>query len=215
MKKLFKKYSPPSLYNCVKSIYYFCNAFWLRLVGRKPILAESSKCYQRRLREDFFHKYCNGRGLDIGYGGDLVFHTAQGWDFENGDAQYLKSLPDYGYDYVYSSHTLEHMINPSIALSNWWRVLKKGGYLIIYIPDRDLYEKKKTLPSNWNLDHKFFFTLEKNEPPCTIGINQLISEVLSDYVIIYSKVCSEGYISNGQSSHSSGEYSIEVVLEKI
>ena len=46
------------------------------------------------------------------------------------------------YDFIYSSHTLEHMENVEIALSNWIRLLRKGGNLILYIPDRDLYEKK-------------------------------------------------------------------------
>ena len=87
--------------------------------------------------------------MDIGFGGDSIVPNATGWDFEHGDAQYLKGLNDEQFDFVYSSHTLEHMQDPAVALKNWYRVLKKGGYLIIYIPHRDLYESKKTLPSKF------------------------------------------------------------------
>jgi SAM-dependent methyltransferase len=68
------------------------------------------------------------------------------WDEEHGDAQYLPGLEDKTHDFVYPSHTLEHMQDPAVALQNWWRVVKPGGFLILYIPDRDLYEKKSTLP---------------------------------------------------------------------
>ena len=71
---------------------------------------------RRKKRENFFDKYTQGSGLDIGFGGDLVVPKAKGWDFEHGDAQYLKGLNDEQFDFVYSSHTLEHMQNHAVAL---------------------------------------------------------------------------------------------------
>jgi SAM-dependent methyltransferase len=118
------------------------------------------------------------------------------------------------FDFVHSSHTLEHMINPEISLRNWWRVLKRGGYLILYVPHRNLYEKKTTLPSRWNTDHKHFFLLDKDEEPCTIGIVPLIKRSISEFEIVYAKECSEGHTITNPQIHSNGEYSIEVVVKK-
>ncbi len=186
------------------------------LAGGRPIVhAETYKARNRRLREGFFENFIQGKGLDIGFGGDLIHPEAQGWDFEHGDAQFLNGLNDEQFDYVYSSHTLEHMIDPAVALRNWYRVLKKGGYLILYIPHRDLYEKKKTLPSRFNPNHTAFYLIDHDEAPDTIGIIPLIERNLQNYEIIYAKECSEGHTITDPEIHSDGEYSIEVVLKKL
>lgn len=183
--------------------------------GKRPFnKGETSKAKSRRNREMFFEKYCIGKGLDIGFGGDLILPTADGYDFEHGDAQFLKSVPDCKYDYVYSSHTLEHMVDAEVALKNWFRVLKKDGYLILYIPHRDLYEKKKTLPSIFNEDHKHFFLIERDEEPDTVGIIPLIARTLCNYEIIYVKECSQENTNTTPFVHSNGEYSIEGVIKK-
>ncbi len=41
------------------------------------------------------------------------------------------------YDVVLSSHCLEHVANPLKALSEWIRVLKNGGYLLLVLPHKD------------------------------------------------------------------------------
>lgn len=182
--------------------------------GRPSRTAESAKAYERRCREGFFDKFCQGSGLDIGYGGDLLASNCRGFDIEDGDAQLLNGIDDNSYDFVYSSHTLEHMNDPSAALLNWWRVLKPGGYLIVYIPHRDLYEKRKELPSNWNSGHRKFFLPENDELPDTLGLIPLIASTLSGYEIQYWKTCSEGHTITDPEIHSDGEYSIEAVLKK-
>lgn len=185
-----------------------------RLLGRPPREAETTKARSRREREGFFASYCQGNGLDIGYGGDLLAPNCRGYDIEDGNAQNLEGIENESYDFVYSSHTLEHMPDVVEALVNWWRVVKPGGFLIMYIPHRDLYEKKKTLPSNWNLGHRQFFLLDKNEPPDTIGIMPLIASSLQGGEVIYAKVCSEGHTITDPAIHSDGEYSIEIVMRK-
>jgi len=214
MKTILKATLPKQFYYILKGYYYNMLKFRYLKLGRPVVSAETSKAKQRRLRDDFFEKYCTGKGLDIGYGGDLIVQNATGWDFEHGDAQSLNGVPDNTFDFVYSSHTLEHMENPETALMNWWRVLKPGGFLILYIPERDLYEKKKTLPSNWNLDHKHFFLLDEDEEPCTIGILPLIRRSLPNSKIEYAKACNEGHTIIDPSIHSVGEYSIETVIKK-
>jgi SAM-dependent methyltransferase len=177
--------------------------------------AETSKAKERRVRENFFDKYCAGKGLDIGFGGDPITSNAQGFDFEHGDAHFLEGIENESFDFVYSSHTLEHMVDPSAAITNWFRVVKKGGYLIVFIPHRDLYEKKKTLPSKFNPTHKQFFLIEKDELPDTIGIVPFVERTLKNAEIIYAKECSEGYNRISDDVQSTGEYSIEIVIKKI
>jgi len=212
---LINKIAPRPVWKMGAGIYhYYLKEKYLK--GKRPVVhAETSKAKTRRIKEGFFEKYTQGRGLDIGYGGDLISPNAAGYDFEHGDAQYLNELKDGQYDFVYSSHTLEHLPDPALALKNWYRVLKKGGYLILYIPHRDLYEKKKTLPSRFNPNHTNFFLVERDEAPDTVGIVPLIERTLKNYELIYAKECSEGHTITDPEIHSDGEYSIEVVLKKL
>ena len=200
-----------------KPFFYKILKLKIKFVGRAYIPGETSKAKKRREEEGFFEKYARGKGLDIGFGGDPVTPNVKGYDFEHGNALYLDGLkPNEKFDFVYSSHCLEHMPDPGLALKIWWKRVKRGGYLIFAVPHRDLYERKKTLPSDWNQDHKYFYLPEKHEPPCTLGVKQLIKESLGDYKIMYVKTCDQGYEyigKNGQ--HSKGEFSIEAVIKKL
>lgn len=49
----------------------------------------------------------------------------------------LRNVASEGYDFVLSSHTLEHVANPLRALREWLRVLKEGGVLLLVIPHKD------------------------------------------------------------------------------
>jgi SAM-dependent methyltransferase len=211
---LLQKYLPPFLWNIGAGL----NKKYLRykyLKGDRPLVqGETSKANGRRIREGFFEKYCKGKGLDIGYGGDLLVPDADGWDFEHGDAQFLNSIKDNTYDFVYSSHTLEHIDDAGEALVNWYRVVKPGGFLILYIPHRDLYEKKEKLPSRFNQNHKRFFLPVQEYLPDTIGIIPFIQRTLSGYEIVYCKECNEGHTIQDSEIHSNGEYSIEVIIKK-
>lgn len=54
------------------------------------------------------------------------------------DAVDLSSLPDESYEFLLSSHTLEHIANPLKALKEWIRVVKKGGYVILILPEKSV-----------------------------------------------------------------------------
>jgi SAM-dependent methyltransferase len=189
--------------------------FRYRNFGRTYCPAETSKAHARREKEGFFDLYCKGKGLDVGFGGDPIIKNVEGFDFEHGDAQFLNGVKDYCYDFVYSSHTIEHLPDPYAAIKNWFRVVKPGGYLILYIPHRDLYEKKKTLPSVFNPTHLHFFLPDRDEEPDTIGILPLIERSIENYQLIYLKVCDAGLNIKDSLTHSEGEYSVEVVLKKL
>lgn len=63
-------------------------------------------------------------------------------------------------------------------------------------------------------DHKFYFLVDEDDPPVTLGIVPLIRRSLSEAEIIYARVCREGFTLTDPDVHSDGEYSIEVVTQK-
>ncbi|HLQ24568.1 MAG TPA: class I SAM-dependent methyltransferase [Acidiferrobacterales bacterium] len=183
---------------------------------RNRFVAETVKARRRRLREGFFERYCRGTGIDIGCGKyDRVTIEAEEWNRENGDATFMEGVPNESYDYVYSSHCLEHIIDQTTALQNWARILKKGGFLIVAVPHRDLYEKRIVLPSLWNKDHKRFYLPDQAFPPDTFSFRKVVQEAIGDQVEwIYLKVCDEGWLPLPDRVHPVGEYQIEAVLKK-
>jgi ubiquinone/menaquinone biosynthesis C-methylase UbiE len=96
--------------------------------------------------------------------------SLRAWDMPDGDAQLLAGVRDESFDFVHSSHCLEHMRNPAEALHNWFRVLKPNGHLICMVPDEDLYEQGH-FPSAFNADHKWTFTLWKAQSWSSQSIN--------------------------------------------
>jgi SAM-dependent methyltransferase len=183
-------------------------------------MAETIKSHEKRLGEGWYERFAPAdcKGLDIGSGPDPI-HRQSGtwtrWDKPQGDATHLKGAPDASFDTVYASHLLEHLDDPITALGNWWRVLKPGGHLIICVPHRDLYEKKKTLPSLWNGEHKHFWLPDRAEPPCTFCFRDVVTQTLpEDAEVVLYRVLDEGWEPCPTEVHSHGEYSIEIVVRK-
>ena len=50
------------------------------------------------------------------------------------DATSLDGIEDASYDVVLASHTLEHIANPLLALSEWRRVVGANGHLVLVLP---------------------------------------------------------------------------------
>lgn len=46
-------------------------------------------------------------------------------------------VPDESQDFVISSHVLEHFPDPIKALEEWYRVVRKGGYIYMIVPHKD------------------------------------------------------------------------------
>lgn len=111
--------------------------------------------------QKFINTYLQGKVIDIGGGNDPVTNTAKVFDLKDGDAQYITKYENKeSYDCVHSSHCLEHMVNVPNALSEWWQLVKQGGYMVITVPHEDLYEQK-IWPSIFNQDHKASFRLNQ------------------------------------------------------
>src|SRR6266545_1029475 len=135
--------------------------------------AETSKSIPRRLRDpSFLQRFFVGTGLDVGAGGDPLSRyvplfpllkkvetfDVPGSDATHvGDATTLAGIADNWFDFVHSSHCLEHLADPMTALHNWLRVTKYGGHVIVVVPDWQMYEHE-TWPSQFNMDHKHCFT---------------------------------------------------------
>ena len=133
----------------------------------------------------FLKKYFSGKIIDIGAGEDLVCDTAERFDQDDGDANHITRYRDLdSYDTVHSSHCLEHMHNPEKALLEWWKIIKPGGYLVLVVPDEDLYEQG-FWPSHFNSDHKATFTIhnKKSWSPVSFNILELVSSLPNSKII--------------------------------
>jgi SAM-dependent methyltransferase len=145
-------------------------------------MKQCSKSIPRRLADaSFATRYFVGEGLDVGGKPDpLALYlelfpratSIRTWDWEDGDAQKLSGVPDATFDFVHSSHCLEHLVDPREGLANWLRVLRPGGHLVVMVPDEDLYEQG-VFPSTFNRDHKHTFTVWKPASWSRASINVL------------------------------------------
>jgi SAM-dependent methyltransferase len=143
-------------------------------------MQEASKAVVRRsFDQRFTTRYFSGHGIDIGCGKDSLaqfrhifplIQSVRPWDIVDGDAMLMEGVRDNYYDFVHSSHCLEHLIDPIYGLNNWIRICKPGGYLIIMVPDEDLYEQG-VYPSTFNADHKSTFTISKSESWSPVSVN--------------------------------------------
>lgn len=136
-----------------------------------------------------------GEGIDIGCGSKPVVDNALGFDKNSGDANYIMEyLPkEKKFDFVFSSHCLEHMHNPISCLRDWWGLVKPNGSLILVVPDEDLYEQGY-YPSLFNDDHKHTFTIGKQRSWSPVSIN-LLEQIqrLSDKDWFTIEIMDQGY----------------------
>src|ERR1700722_11167569 len=113
-----------------------------------------------------------GKGIDIGCGPDPVTPEVCKFDVENGDADQITNYVHEVFDFVFSSHCLEHMRNPREVILEWWKLVRPGGHLFFIVPDEDLYEQG-IFPSRFNPDHKATFTISKAKSGSPVSINVL------------------------------------------
>lgn len=113
--------------------------------------------------------YTRGKGLDLGCGPYKAFPHFIGvdnghhWGVEGSDVavdtcEDLSLFSTESMDFVFSSHLLEHIEDTRAALHEWWRVVKPGGHLVLYLPHKDLYPNCGE--EGANPDHKHDFLPE-------------------------------------------------------
>ncbi|MER8430386.1 class I SAM-dependent methyltransferase [Mesorhizobium caraganae] len=192
-------------------------------------MKECSKSIARRLADSrFVRRYFRGRGVDIGGAPDpLILYeeffplldSVKTWDLEDGDAQFMAGVADETFDFVFSSHCLEHLNDPLEGLQNWLRVTKPDGYVIFAIPEEDLYEQG-TFPSTFNRDHKNTFTVLKSKSwsPRSINLMELLNRIGPAAAVEKIELLDETYRFElprlDQTMTPVGESAIEVIIRK-
>jgi predicted SAM-dependent methyltransferase len=183
-------------------------------------MAETSKAKARRESEGFYEKHIIGKSvIDVGVGrldthdgADPICSHAEMHDKDICDATTMEAYEDNSFDTVYASHILEHLVDPIKAIENWLRICKHKGTVIISIPHRDLYERKKELPSKWNADHKYFYLPYQSEPPHTFSVESIMHK-FSDYPYVMN-VVDTSTNNDKPDEHANGEFSIEIFIYK-
>jgi len=153
--------------------------------------------------------YTRGFGLDIGCGAckafphflgvdnkrdTVLFNTQMAPDLPVEDGCKLPMFADGACDFIFSSHMLEHVEDFKAALKEWWRIVKVGGHLCLYLPHKDFYPNIGQ--TGGNKDHKHDFVPQ--------DILDAMDEVGADWDCRRSEDRNEG-----------GEYSFFQVFKKL
>jgi SAM-dependent methyltransferase len=83
-------------------------------------------------------KFCKGDGLDIGGLEDCHFPGVEYINKIYGGNAFNIPIKCYGWDFIFSSHCLEHLENYIKALEHWSDRLKYKGRLFLYLPHPDM-----------------------------------------------------------------------------
>jgi SAM-dependent methyltransferase len=189
---------------------------------------EMKKSLTRRVKDSrFANRYFVGKGIDIGAGQDGLskylhlfpkVESCYDWDLKDGDAMNMEGVADNTYDFVTSSHCLEHLAGPWKALMNWVRITKPGGHLVILVPDEDLYEQG-VWPSTFNDDHKHTFTISKEESwsPNSESLTFLLDD-FTNIQILKLELLDETFnydLPRQDQTLGASESAIEIILRKL
>lgn len=143
-------------------------------------MRETSKCHDDRLNNGTYLNYLNGYGIDIcpADGDYLQYPNANILHYTKPreSAMHMIVYSKNQFNFVYASHILSEMEYPDIALSNWIRICKPGGYIYVVVPESNYYLQGQW-PCKWNKSHKWNFTLDNaNNLPNNIIVNSWIRQ---------------------------------------
>src|SRR5574337_580257 len=136
--------------------------------------------------------YTRGVGLDLGCGMRKAFPHFVGVDSCKDNALFgaqirpdiqvescekLDAFADEACDFVFSSHLLEHIDDYKAALAEWWRVIKPGGHLVLYLPHKDFYPNVGEEGANPDHRHDFLpkdieHVMEEIGSGCDLLVNE-------------------------------------------
>lgn len=143
-----------------------------------------------RFIEAFAKEYCKGNGVNIGYGSDAgkIFpsETCRFLDIKDGyNCNCLDDIDENSLDYVFSSHSLEHMNDWHQSLENWISKIKVGGCIFLYLPH---YSMEYWRPEN-NKKHKSIIFQEDVE---NVLRRLCFSHIFSSGADLYYSYCVVG-----------------------
>lgn len=143
--------------------------------------------------------YTRGNGLDLGCGAERIWDNKHvigvdsGKDVEMFNTQVnaqvacdVTDLSVFGsrqFDFVFSSHVLEHITLGKVpgTLREWCRVVKKGGYVVLYLPLSGLYPDPGE--DGANPDHQWIVTYDK--------VIELMEGVPRPWDLVEYRVCDQ------------------------
>jgi hypothetical protein len=184
---------------------------------------EASKAMVRRLEDSRYVEFFTGHGIDIGCGNDCVSKFSSNfpmlscieYDLTQGNAELCQNLMDESFDFLHSSHCLEHLENIERGLKNWIRIVRVGGFLIITIPDEHMYEKD-LWPSQYNSQHFWSFRFGGyNDRESSIDTTTWFDNFKDIEVVSLKRITDNFYESNEDLTKGPAECAIEIVLKKI
>ena len=178
---------------------------------------ETTKSYEYRKKLGY-DKFFKGHGIDLG-AGDWPLTSRISPDIESvlpydymggyedimkpnlknktlqgkfGNAETCYNLEDSTFDFVYSSHMLEHLEDPYTAFRHWIRICKPGGFIFVSVPHEIFYEKC-VWPSKFAdqnnlgfLNHYTSWTLEwQSNLPASIHIPEFINTFVESGEVTY------------------------------
>ena len=153
----------------IVKIYY---KIYLKIIDLKKRYKNFFKVSETSKVRKNLEGFCLGNGIDIGFGGDPITKSAISVDmfvpyanYENaplnlkGSGDNLYWFKDNVLDYVYSSHLLEDFEDTEKVLTEWIRVLKPNGNLVLFLPNEQVYRQyclNKGNKPNHNHIHDYF-----------------------------------------------------------
>lgn len=80
------------------------------------------------------------------------------------EASCLQGIADASYDFVLSSHCIEHLANPLQGLLEWIRVLKNDGLLVLVVPHKDgTFDHRRPVTSLEHLIQDFEMRMREDD----------------------------------------------------
>ena len=117
---------------------YFRNKNGIEIGGPSPLFKDTMKIYTKI------------KSLDgVNFSASTVWEgkLVEGWNYKYGgnkqgyqyicDAVDLSQVESLKYDFLVSCNNLEHIANPIKALSEWLRIIKSGGVLLLVLPKKE------------------------------------------------------------------------------
>lgn len=139
---------------------------------------------------EFAKKFCKGSGMDVGcMKPEWMLKGSLPIDICFNDPWSAMMLPmpqgrnGDGWDYIFSSHCLEHLPDYVEALDYWSTKLKKGGVLFLYLP---------------NMDYQQYWQPENNRKHLHYISPKVMQSYFNNRTDMWGKVIvTEGYDLNG------------------
>ncbi len=152
-----------------------------------------SEGFAARFAFPFAELICKGYGVDVGCmkkEWSLPGSVAVDIDFPGGfHAMNLPFCPE-GFDYIFSSHCLEHLDNYVKVLEYWHSRLKDGGVVFLYLPDMNAQKYWRPWHNRKHIHYLFPELMRLYAEECGLWENCFVSNTdlnSSFYVILHKK----------------------------